>query len=69
MPSTTPRPTGASIPLTPSEREWIRRQGVSARVQEAERRQLHEQLAAAQAELSRLREQPRRGARRPSARF
>jgi hypothetical protein len=68
MPPTTPSRTGASIPLTASEREWIRRQGVSARVQEAERRNLQQRLAAAQAELSRLHEQPKRGARRSSAR-
>jgi hypothetical protein len=49
------RPPAPSLPLSPAEREWIRRQGVSARAQEAEQRRLRERLAVAQAELSRLR--------------
>jgi hypothetical protein len=49
------RPQETSLPLSAAERDWIRRQGASARVQEAERRHLRERLAAAQVELSRLR--------------
>jgi hypothetical protein len=58
------RPPDASMPLTATEREWIRRQGVSARVQEAEQRRLRARLAAAQAQMSRLRAEPRYGRRR-----
>lgn len=58
------RPQKTSLSLSAAERDWIRRQGVSTRVQEAERRHLHEQLAAAQLELSRLRKQDHRSSGR-----
>ena len=64
MSSATPSPPGASRPLTAAEREWIRRQGVSARLQEAEQRRFRERLTAAQAELARLRKPRREGRRR-----
>jgi hypothetical protein len=57
------RTSDISVPLSATEREWIRRQGSSVRVQEAERRRLREQLAAAQAELSRMRQDPVHGRR------
>jgi hypothetical protein len=39
-------PSPATTPLTPVEREWIRRQGRSTRTLEAERRRVREQLVA-----------------------
>ena len=53
MPTPAPTPTKE---LTPAERDWIRRQGMSARAQEAERRRSRERLAAAAVETMRARE-------------
>ena len=55
MSHTAQRPPDVPTPLTAAEREWIRRQGLSARAQEAEQRRFRERLAAAQAEMTRLR--------------
>jgi hypothetical protein len=46
MSSTTQEPSPSPTPLTPVEREWIRRQGRSSRALEAERRRVREQLVA-----------------------
>jgi hypothetical protein len=54
-------PAQSPLPLTPAQRDWIRRQGAG----EAARRRLREQLAAARAELTRL----RTGDGRPGGRF
>ena len=46
-------PSPASTPpkeLTPAEREWIRRQGMTARAVAAEQKRIRERLAAAAAE-------------------
>ena len=62
MPSPAPPPTKE---LTPSERDWIRRQGRSARAQEAEQRRNRERLAEVAIETMRARDRPGRF-RRPS---
>jgi hypothetical protein len=46
MSSATQEPSPPTTPLTPVEREWIRRQGRSSRALEAERRRVREQLVA-----------------------
>jgi hypothetical protein len=46
MSSAAQDPPPATTPLTPVEREWIRRQGRSTRALEAERRRVREQLVA-----------------------
>jgi hypothetical protein len=68
MSRATPSPMATSTSLSAAERDWIRRQVVSARVQEAERRHLRQRLAPAQVEPARLREQPERDALRFSPR-
>jgi len=47
MPFPAPTP---SKELTPAEREWIRRQGMTARAVAAEQKRVRERLAAAAAE-------------------
>jgi hypothetical protein len=54
------RPT---VRLTAAERDWIRRQGVTARVLAEEQRRVRERLSAS-AEVTNVREQLRRDARR-----
>jgi len=54
------RPT---VRLTAAERDWIRRQGVTARVLAEEQRRVRERLSAS-AEVANVREQLRRDARR-----
>lgn len=51
------------IGLTAAERDWIRRQGVTARVLAEEQRRVRERLSAS-AEVMNVREQLRRDARR-----
>jgi hypothetical protein len=46
MSSTAQEPSQRTTPLTPVEREWIRRQGRSARALEAEQRRVRAQLVA-----------------------
>jgi hypothetical protein len=57
MPSPAPTPTKE---LTPAERDWIRRQGMTARAVAAERRRHRERLATAAAETMRARDRPGR---------
>lgn len=54
------RPT---VRLTAAERDWIRRQGVTARVLAEEQRRVRERLSSS-AEVTNVREQLRRDARR-----
>jgi len=51
--------------LTDAERDWIRRQGMTARALEEERRRVRERLSAMNVQVGRVREQ----LRRPPARF
>ena len=51
--------------LTAAERDWIRRQGMTARALEEERRLVRERLAAMNDQVARVREQ----LRRPPSRF
>jgi len=51
--------------LTDADRDWIRRQGMTARALEAERRLVRERLAAMNDKVARVREQ----LRRPPSRF
>jgi hypothetical protein len=46
MSSATQEPSPPTTPLTPAEREWIRRQGRSSRALETDRRRVREQLVA-----------------------
>jgi hypothetical protein len=46
MSNATQEPSPLTTPLTPVEREWIRRQGRSSRALEAEQRRVREQLVA-----------------------
>lgn len=46
MSSATQKPSPLTTPLTPVERDWIRRQGRSSRALEAEQRRVREQLVA-----------------------
>jgi hypothetical protein len=57
MPSPAPSPTKE---LTAAERDWIRRQGMTARAVAAEQRRVRERLAAAAAETMRARDRPGR---------
>ena len=61
MSSATREPPQHTTQLTPTEREWIRRQGRSARALEAEQRRVREQLVA---DELRRREQLMRAQRR-----
>ena len=53
-------PTTEPKELTPAEREWIRRQGRTARAVAAEQKRVRDRLAAAAAKAMRAREQPGR---------
>jgi len=53
-----------SVELTAAEREWIRRQGVTARVLADEQRRTRERLAAMGPEVTRVRDEFRRDRRR-----
>ena len=55
-----PSPAPTTKELTPAERDWIRRQGMSVRAQEAEQRRSRERLAAAAVETMRARDRPGR---------
>jgi hypothetical protein len=57
MSSAVQQPSPVTTPLTPVEREWIRRQGRSARALEVEQRRVREKLVA---EEMRRREHGRR---------
>jgi hypothetical protein len=57
MPSPAPTQTKE---LTPAERDWIRRQGMTARALAAEHRRDRERLATAAAETMRARDRPGR---------
>jgi len=52
------------VELTAAEREWIRRQGVTARVLADEQRRTRERLSAMGPEVTRVRDQLRRDRRR-----
>jgi hypothetical protein len=58
------RPQLPPVELTAAEREWIRRQGVTARVLADERRRMRERLSAMSPEATRVRDQFRRDRRR-----
>jgi len=62
MPSSAPTPTKE---LTPAERDWIRRQGMTARAVAIEQRRVRDRLAAAAADAMRTRDRPGRF-RRPA---
>jgi hypothetical protein len=62
------RPELPTVELTASEREWIRRQGVTARVLAEEQRRMRERLSSTGAELRRVRERFARDERRFSRR-
>jgi hypothetical protein len=53
-----------TVELTAAEREWIRRQGVTARALAEEQRRMRERLSSTGAELRRVREQYQRDQRR-----
>jgi hypothetical protein len=53
-----------TVELSAAEREWIRRQGVTARVLAEEQRRMRERLSSTSAELRRVREQFARDERR-----
>jgi hypothetical protein len=52
--------TNAPKELTPAERDWIRRQGMTARAVAAEQKRIRERLAIAAAERLRSRERTER---------
>jgi hypothetical protein len=56
MPSSAPTTTKE---LTPAERDWIRRQGMTARAVAIEQRRVRDRLAAAAADAMRSRDRPR----------
>ena len=58
-------PQVPAMQLTDAERDWIRRQGMTARALEEERRLVRERLAAMNDQVARVREQ----LRRPPSRF
>jgi hypothetical protein len=58
------RPQLPSVELTAAEREWIRRQGVTARVLADEQRRTRERLSAMGPEVTRVRDELRRDRRR-----
>jgi hypothetical protein len=58
------RPQLPSVELTAAEREWIRRQGVTARVLADEQRRTRERLSAMGPEVTRVRDEFRRDRRR-----
>ena len=58
------RPPLPPVELTAAEREWIRRQGVTARVLAEEQRLMRERLSAMGPEVTRVRDQFRRDRRR-----
>jgi hypothetical protein len=58
------RPQLPSVELTAAEREWIRRQGVTARVLADEQRRTRERLAAMGPQVTRVRDEFRRDRRR-----
>jgi len=59
------RPAPPTVELSAAEREWIRRQGVTARVLAEEHRRMRERLSTSTgAELRRVREQFARDQRR-----
>lgn len=58
------RPQLPPVELTAAEREWIRRQGVTARVLADEQRRMRERLSAMGPEVTRVRDQLRRDRRR-----
>jgi hypothetical protein len=58
------RPQLPSVELTAAEREWMRRQGVTARVLADEQRRTRERLSAMGPEVTRVRDELRRDRRR-----
>ena len=62
------RPEIPTVELTPAERDWIRRQGLTARVLAEEQRRMRERLSSTSAELRRVRQQFARDERRFSRR-
>jgi hypothetical protein len=58
------RPQLPSVELTAAEREWMRRQGVTARVLADEQRRTRERLSAMGPEVTGVRDELRRDRRR-----
>lgn len=60
-------PSSEPRELTPAERDWIRRQGMTARAVAEEQKRIRERLAERAAETARSRNAPRRFRRPPDA--
>jgi hypothetical protein len=58
--STTESPAERTRGLTPAERDWIRRQGLTARVLAAEQRRVRARMSDAAADAMRRRDEGRR---------
>ena len=61
--SATESPTERARGLTPAEREWIKRQGLTARVLAVEQRRVRDRMSAAAAAAMRRRDEARRARR------